>query len=118
MQFTYQGTNTYIVGTGKRRLIIDTGGGESEWAELIRSTLKAMDITLSHVLLTHWHGDHTGGVPNLLRLYPYLQDSIYKNDPNGGQQDITDGQIFRVEGATVRAIHVPGHSGRSHVLYS
>ena len=69
-----------------------------------------MDISLSHVLLTHWHGDHTGGVPDLLRLYPHLQDSIYKNEPDRGQQNIIDGQIFLVEGATVRAIHVPGHS--------
>jgi glyoxylase-like metal-dependent hydrolase (beta-lactamase superfamily II) len=91
-------------------LIIDTGGGEPAWAELISSTLKSMDITLSHVLLTHWHGDHTGGVPDLIRHYPYLEDAIYKNDPNGTQQDITDGQLFVVEGATVRALHVPGHS--------
>lgn len=69
-----------------------------------------MDIGLSHVLLTHWHGDHTGGVPDLLRLYPCLRNSIYKNDPDRGQQDISDNQLFKVEGATVRAIHVPGHS--------
>ena len=105
-----QGTNTYIVGTGIHRLIIDTSGGEPAWAELIASSLKAMDISLSHVLLTHWHGDHTGGVPNLIYLYPHLKDSVYKNEPDKGQQNITDGQIFRVEGATVRALHVPGHS--------
>ncbi|KAF2723084.1 Metallo-hydrolase/oxidoreductase [Polychaeton citri CBS 116435] len=109
-KFTFQGTNTYLVGTGRDRLIVDTSGGEPEWAELIESTLKSMDINISHVLLTHWHGDHTGGVPDLIRLYPHLTDHIYKNEPDRGQQDITDGQVFRVEGATVRAIHVPGHS--------
>ena len=110
MQFTLQGTNTYIIGTGHDRMIVDTSGGEPEWAELLASTLKCRDISLSHVLLTHWHGDHTGGVPDLLRLYPHLKDSIYKNDPDKGQQNIIDGQIFQVEGATVRALHVPGHS--------
>ncbi|KAG6030198.1 hypothetical protein E4U19_000553 [Claviceps sp. Clav32 group G5] len=109
-KFTYQGTNTYIVGTGKHRLIVDTSGGEIEWAELLESTLSSLNISLSHVLLTHWHGDHTGGVPDLLRLYPHLEHDIYKNEPESGQQDIVDGQIFRVEGATVRALHVPGHS--------
>ncbi|ROT34556.1 Metallo-hydrolase/oxidoreductase [Sodiomyces alkalinus F11] len=109
-KFTYQGTNTYVVGTGSHRLIVDTGGGEPAWAELISSTLQQMGIRLSHVLLTHWHGDHTGGVPDLLRLYPHLGDSIYKNEAEYGQQDIYDGQVFRVEGATVRALHVPGHS--------
>lgn len=105
-----QGTNTYILGTGRQRVIVDTSGGEPAWIELIAATLKSREISLSHVLLTHWHGDHTGGVPDLLRLSPNLQGSIYKNDPDNGQRNITDGQIFQVEGATVRAIHVPGHS--------
>ena len=109
-QFTFQGTNTYIVGTGHHRIIIDTSGGEPAWAELIASTLEPMGISLSHVLLTHWHGDHTGGVPDLLRLYSHLKHSIYKNEPEEGQKNITDGQTFQVEGATIHAIHVPGHS--------
>ncbi|KFY04766.1 hypothetical protein O988_00531 [Pseudogymnoascus sp. VKM F-3808] len=109
-KFTYQGTNTYIVGTGQHRLIIDTGGGGPAWAELIASTFTSMNITLSYVLLTHWHGDHTGGVPSLLRLYPHLTDSVYKNEQEQGQQNLTNGQIFVVDGATIRAIHAPGHS--------
>ncbi|EFY97791.1 Beta-lactamase-like protein [Metarhizium robertsii ARSEF 23] len=109
-KFTYQGTNTYVIGTGTHRLIVDTSGGEPAWAELISSTLESMGVSLSHVLLTHWHGDHTGGVPDLLRLYPHLEGSIYKNEPDKGQQNITDGQVFRVEGATIRAVHAPGHS--------
>jgi glyoxylase-like metal-dependent hydrolase (beta-lactamase superfamily II) len=110
IQFTLQGTNTYIVGTGSARLIIDTGQGIPEWAGLISSTLTSFSTSLSHVFLTHWHGDHTGGVPDLLRLYPHLSTSVYKNSPAHDQQPIEDGQAFRVEGATVRAVHSPGHS--------
>jgi glyoxylase-like metal-dependent hydrolase (beta-lactamase superfamily II) len=62
------------------------------------------------VLLTHWHGDHTGGVPDLLELYPHLSPSIYKHTPSKTQQPIVDGQTFHVEGATIRAVHSPGHS--------
>ncbi|KAL8243606.1 hypothetical protein R6Q59_009864 [Mikania micrantha] len=109
-KFTFQGTNTYVIGTGRQRLIVDTGGGELEWANLINKTLKAQGITISHVLLTHWHGDHTGGVADLIRLYPDLEHHIYKNQPDRGQQNIYDGQRFKVEGATVRALHTPGHS--------
>ncbi|KAH8646187.1 putative metallo-beta-lactamase domain protein [Xylariales sp. PMI_506] len=109
-KFTFQGTNTYIVGTGPERLIIDTGQGIPDWADLISTTLSNDGVALSHVLLTHWHGDHTGGVPDLLRMYPYLDSAIYKNAPDRTQQPIQDGQIFKVEGATVRAVHTPGHS--------
>ncbi|KAK6222854.1 hypothetical protein LQW54_000663 [Pestalotiopsis sp. IQ-011] len=109
-KFTLQGTNTFIVGTGFHRAIVDTGQGVPEWKDLIASTLKKYGFTFSHVLLTHWHGDHTLGVPQLLELYPELSDSIYKNSPGSGQQPIVDGQIFKVEGATIRAVHAPGHS--------
>ncbi|TVY84594.1 Lactamase-like protein ptaB [Lachnellula suecica] len=109
-QFTLQGTNTYIVGTGSRRLIIDSGQGIPDWADLISSTLTTTDVSLSHVFLTHWHGDHTGGVPDLISMYPDLSSSIYKHTPSKVQQPIADGQIFKVEGATVRAVHTPGHS--------
>ncbi|KAI9376385.1 beta-lactamase-like protein [Aspergillus egyptiacus] len=109
-KFTLQGTNTYIVGTGSQRLLIDTAQGIPEWADIMESTLSKHGITLSHVFLSHWHGDHTGGVPDLLRLYPDLSESIYKNSPGSDQQPIDDGQVFRVEGATLRAVHAPGHS--------
>ena len=105
-----QGTNTYIVGTGQYRLIIDTAQGFREWADLLDVTLSDRSIALSHVFLTHWHGDHTGGVPDLIRMYPDLVDGIYKNSPEHGQNPIEDGQIFKVEGATIRAVHGPGHS--------
>lgn len=115
-QFTLQGTNTYIIGMGSSRLIIDTGQGIPAWADTISKTLKELDIRLTHVLLTHWHGDHTGGFPDLIRLYPHLSTAIYKNSPCHDQLPITNGQVFRVEGATIRALHTPGHS-RDHMCF-
>lgn len=100
------------MGTGRERILIDTSGGEKAWSDLIHTTLHAMDIELKHVLLTHWHGDHTGGVPDLIHMWPHLKDEIYKNQltPGKNQKDITEGQKFQVEGATIRAVHAPGHS--------
>ncbi|KAL8690938.1 MAG: hypothetical protein Q9218_003731 [Villophora microphyllina] len=109
-KFTLQGTNTYIVGTGSQRLLVDTAQGYECWTDWIQELLVAENISLSHVLLTHWHGDHTGGVPGLLELYPNLSTGIYKNQPDEGQQPIDDGQIISVEGATIKAVHTPGHS--------
>ncbi|KAL8765938.1 MAG: hypothetical protein Q9209_007135 [Squamulea sp. 1 TL-2023] len=109
-KFTLQGTNTYIVGTGSERLLVDTAQGFDFWTSAIQELLTAENITISHVLLTHWHGDHTGGVPGLLKLYPDLSTGIYKNSPDEGQQPIEDGQIISVEGATIKAVHTPGHS--------
>lgn len=49
-------------------------------------------------------------MPDLVRLYPDVAASIYKHTPSRGQREIADGQVFKVEGATVRAVHAPGHS--------
>ncbi|KAI9042714.1 metallo-beta-lactamase type thioesterase nscB [Aspergillus affinis] len=94
-----QGTNTYLVGTGTSRILIDTG-------ELLEE--RALDIAF--VLLTHWHGDHTGGVFDLVRHDPKLKSRVYKNQPDRDQNPITNGQRFQVEGASVRTVLTPGHS--------
>lgn len=63
---------------------------------------------MQQVLLTHWHGDHVGGVSDLKGLCP--QAIVHKHDPEDGQEDIYDGQVFCVEGATLKACHTPGHT--------
>ena len=71
--------------------------------------LSSEKATVHQALLTHWHGDHVGGINDLLRLCP--QARVYKHQPNEeGQEDITDGQVFSVEGATLKAFFAPGHT--------
>lgn len=72
--------------------------------------LEERQLDVSHILLTHWHGDHTGGVADLVAYDRKLALRVYKNQPDCGQNVIGDGQIFRVEGATVRAVFTPGHA--------
>ncbi|KAL6812506.1 beta-lactamase-like protein [Trichoderma sp. SZMC 28015] len=103
-----QGTNTYLVGTGSTRILIDTGEGLPQWAVNLTRYLEDHDISISHVLLTHWHGDHTGGVADLLAHDPTIV--VHKNQPNKSQQAIKNGQIFQTEGATLRAVLTPGHT--------
>lgn len=109
-QMQLQGTNTYLVGTGASRILIDTGEGKPEWIERITKHLAENHLGVSHVLLTHWHGDHTGGVPDLIAHDPEIAARVYKNQPDRGQKPIADGQVFAVEGGTVRAVFAPGHA--------
>ncbi|KAK1965639.1 Metallo-hydrolase/oxidoreductase [Colletotrichum sublineola] len=105
-----QGTNTYLVGTGRHRLLIDTGQGFRPWIDSLLHVLEDLDVELSHVLLTHWPSDHTGGVPDLIARRPEYADRIYKCDPDRGQRAISHGQVFSVEGAAVHAVFTPGHA--------
>jgi hydrolase len=105
-----QGTNTYLVGTGTAQILIDTGEGRPLWHATLAEYLRTHHLTLEYVLLTHWHGDHTGGIPDLIAQDPTLQSRLYKHLPDRGQRPIRDGQRFTVAGATVRAVFTPGHA--------
>ncbi|KAF1830543.1 Metallo-hydrolase/oxidoreductase [Decorospora gaudefroyi] len=107
-KFTLQGTNTYIVGRGTKRILIDTGEGKPQWISTLKSVLRKENITIDKVLLSHWHGDHIQGVPDLLAHAPNTQ--VYKNDPHDDWLPISDGQKFETEGATLRAFYCPGHT--------
>lgn len=107
-KFTLQGTNTYLVGTGARRLLIDTGEGKSSWIAALKRTLAEENAEISHALISHWHGDHQGGIKDLLALSAGTK--VLKNQPEDGQLDIADGQKFSVDGATLTAVHTPGHT--------
>lgn len=62
------------------------------------------------MIVTHWHPDHIGGVKDLGGLSP--KPTIYKSQivPSENMEDIKNGQKFKVEGATIRAFHCPGHT--------
>lgn len=107
-KFTLQGTNTYLLGTGRRRILVDTGEGRNAWISSIKNTLEEENATIETALITHWHHDHTGGIKDLLGFSPSTR--VYKHEPGQGQLDIADGQQFSVEGASLTASYTPGHT--------
>lgn len=107
-KFTLQGTNTYLLGRGSRRILIDTGEGLPSWIAAVKSTLEQEKATIETVLITHWHRDHQGGIQQLLELSP--NSKIFKNQPEEGQSDMADGQKFAVDGVSLTAVFTPGHT--------
>lgn len=112
-KYTLQGTNTYLLGRGPHRLLIDTAEGKPSWITALRRTLAGENASISHTLLTHWHPDHIGGVSDVLALAKETgadPPKVYKHQPDKEQLDIADGQVFSVDGATLTAHHTPGHT--------
>ena len=77
------------------------------------------------MLLTHWHGDHVRGTGDVLDLCPHATLHKYPGGPAVDFPDahanhpvkpvpqtvpIRDGEIFATHGATLRAVHSPGHT--------
>ncbi|KIY02937.1 uncharacterized protein Z520_01402 [Fonsecaea multimorphosa CBS 102226] len=135
-KFTLQGTNTYLLGTGPQRILIDTGAGEKKWIDTLRTVLTSQNepIAVSTCILTHWHHDHLGGVRDLERLCEELsldQAKVYKNQPTWNPDgliepsrvhDIADGQKFSIALSgdsaplEIQAIHTPGHA-KDHMVF-
>lgn len=121
-KFVLQGTNTYLIGTGRERILLDTGEGEEAYLPLLSSVLASERCTVSKILLSHWHHDHVAGLPSVLALlerdHPSTSSSssgpqVLKfphEDDEAGWTPLRDGEEIRVEGARLRAIHTPGHT--------
>jgi endoribonuclease LACTB2 len=123
--FTGPGTNTYIIGTGSRPLLLDTGIGVAKWAELLPIGLRELSRTdqLDRVVLTHAHQDHIGGMRDVSRLFGKLEVSK-KPWPTPGPDaaagvrlsEIDQDAMIETEGATLKAVFTPGHAP-DHLCY-
>jgi len=114
--FTGPGTNTYLVGTGKRRILLDTGQGRETYLPVLdRALARAGCEGIQEIVLTHGHEDHIGGARSILERHGALEVS---KRPWPGVDErygvaitpIGEGSVVRTEGATLRAIHAPGHA--------
>jgi glyoxylase-like metal-dependent hydrolase (beta-lactamase superfamily II) len=63
--FTYNGTNSYLVGRSTLALI-DPGPGDPVHEAAIMTAAAGRPIT--HIVITHTHRDHTDGLPAMLKV--------------------------------------------------
>lgn len=114
--FTGPGTNTYLVGTGPRRILLDTGSGVPEYLPVLEHALSEAGCEeIQEIVLTHGHPDHIGGAPALIERFGPLRTSKRPwPEVDGGYPvpvtAIDHDAVVRTEGATLRAIHTPGHA--------
>jgi len=114
--FTGPGTNTYLVGTGPERILLDTGDGRPEYLPILARALEhAGDVRIQEIVLTHGHPDHIGGAASIIETHGALRVSKRpwaEMDERHAVtvQPIDDGDVVRSEGATLRAVHTPGHA--------
>jgi len=120
--FTGPGTNTYIIGTAKRPLLLDTGQGLPAYLPILQRALDEIRRAseLQAVLITHSHPDHIGGVDSIRGRFGPVE-TLKKPWPE--QQSpveftaLDDGSCIETEGATLRAISTPGHAADHLCFY-
>uniref|UniRef100_A0A1B0EXE7 Metallo-beta-lactamase domain-containing protein n=2 Tax=Lutzomyia longipalpis TaxID=7200 RepID=A0A1B0EXE7_LUTLO len=93
-KMTLQGTNTYLIGTGRKQV------------------LKDENVAIENILITHWHNDHIGGVKDVLAIeeakgckvwkFPRTDADDHYPDLPTDLHPLRDGQKFAVEGQQLR----------------
>jgi len=126
--FTFTGTGTYIIGNGSVG-VIDPGPRDEAHVQAILDTLDPGE-TISHILITHTHMDHS---PATALLQPQCSAPSYGYGPHGGDggheveeggdRDFVPDHVLRdgdiIEGGdwTIEAVHTPGHTS-NHLCFA
>lgn len=124
--FTYKGTNTYLVGETSLA-VIDPGPGDPAHTAATLAAIAGRTVT--HIVITHTHRDHTDGMPALLaatgaRTVGYGRKTrgdapklgAAANSGERFDQDFSpdivlkDGERLAGAGWSLEAIFTPGHA--------
>jgi glyoxylase-like metal-dependent hydrolase (beta-lactamase superfamily II) len=105
---TFHGTNSYIVGTGDLAVIDPGPDDDSHFAAL---TAASTGETVSAILVTHAHRDHSGGAFRLAAATGAQVNGVALGNP------ITDGAVIAGNSWQLETIATPGHA-RDHVVFA
>lgn len=123
---TLQGTNTYVIGNGPRRILLDTGEfNKPGYISALNNVLSEESINLAHIIISHWHLDHIGGLKEVFNNFG-KGSTVWKFRRTDGSNPcyiddvpvkyLKNGQEIKADGATVKVIHTPGHTTDHIVL--
>src|ERR1044071_379974 len=110
------GNATLFLTPSGETVLIDTGNGGAQAARdaarIIEAAKDAGVTKIDHLIFTHWHGDHFGGLQEVARQIPIAH--YYDHGPNVQSTPATD-EFFKTvyEPLTSKAMHTvvkPGDS--------
>lgn len=102
------------MGQGRKKVLIDTGGGVKEYIEDLAAAAEEIEC----IIITHFHGDHVGGVADVLQRFGAVP--VYKFKVEGDDESflhVKEGDVIEGGGCRIRVIETPGHSHDSISLF-
>ncbi len=114
--FTGPGTNTYLVGRGEKRILLDAGQGVDTYLPVLDEAMERAGCKgIEQIVLTHGHPDHLGGLAQVLghlgevpvKKWPWPEVDL---ESPVVMERLEDECRIETEGATLVGLHTPGHS--------
>jgi len=103
-------SNTYLVAAGPNSdaFLVDSGGP----MDPLFAKADEHGLNVTHILLTHHHGDHVAELGAALERWPDAQVLAHPDERVPGTTgDLNPGDEVEIGGLTVKALHTPGHTG-------
>lgn len=102
----------FVLEASGRAVVIDPGE-----ALPVQNFLRERNLKLTHILCTHHHHDHIGGVMELLQglgdsghgVEVFCHESDLPRVP-GTTRGLSDSEAFALLGLDFRVLHIPGHT--------
>lgn len=103
----------WTLSSGTEAVVVDPGD-----AEPVLQVLAARGLQLRAILITHWHPDHIGGLPQLLTRYPVpvYGPRAEAEKIRGLSHPLAEGDSVDVLGHRFDVMEVPGHT-LGHIAY-
>lgn len=105
--FTLEGTNTYVLATegpgAGGAIVIDPGPDDPGHLDEVERAAGSVEA----IVLTHRHPDHA---PGATPLADRTGAPVYAFRPAEHGRSLRDGQVVRVDGVALTAMHTPGHT--------
>ena len=127
--FTFHGTGTYILGDGEVA-VIDPGPSDPQHIKALLDSLEGETVT--HVLITHTHMDHS---PGYQLMKPHCRAITCGYGPHGSgkleegvkveeggdmefvpDQKVSHGDVIKGKNWSVECVYTPGHTS-NHICY-
>ncbi|KAJ3038432.1 Beta-lactamase-like protein 2 [Rhizophlyctis rosea] len=125
--------NTYLIGAGKSRILIDTNSSRP-YLKALATAVHDHSIDISSLLLTHWHEGHHAGAGHILQFIdsrrghgskahllklPRRTDNTAQPPKDSHIQFLRPGDKIRTstKDATLRVIATPGHASDHACFY-
>ncbi len=82
-------------------------------AEPVLARVRLLGLRLRAILATHHHGDHTGGIAEILHAQPavdVLCSDVERPRIASSTRGLADGERITIAGHDMQCLHVPGHT--------
>src|SRR6185312_6146864 len=108
---TLDGTNTWVLrGPGSDEMVVVDPGPDDRDEHIERlAALGPMPL----VLISHRHGDHTGGIDRIVELTGAVVRSVGSGFLRGLGGPLPDGEVIDAAGLKITVMATPGHTADS-----